>query len=85
MEKVSEKEVIIKNRIHGYYCDECDKFLGSQEQTEGIEFTDHYYKRLKVRACNSWWKLEGHFCEDCMELKTKKIAECLSSLGFVVD
>lgn len=41
MEKIEEKIVEEKRKIHKFYCDECGEYLGESE-----EYGDEYYDKI---------------------------------------
>ena len=83
MEKEEYKKVEKQECIHHFYCDCCEKHLGSSE-----EYEDGYYERFGVYHKHffldgvGWLNLDKCLCEECAEKFDAKILECLKELGF---
>lgn len=81
MEKTRITKETISHTEHDFYCDECNKFLGTSR-----ELFDGYYPKLghyeRHFYLDGWYKFEAILCDECAEKKTKWIKEQLLNLGF---
>ena len=81
MEKIRITHETINHTEHDFYCDECEKFLGTSR-----ELHDGYYPELghyeRHFYLNGWYKINATLCEECSEKKTNQIAQALMELGF---
>lgn len=82
MEKVEEKIVEVKRKIHKFYCDRCGEYLGEVE-----EFDDGYYEetgyisqRININGKQYYYK--GHLCDKCKENFYKDLGNVLEIVGF---
>lgn len=85
MEKVTSKEVKSILNTHNFYCDMCEKHLGSTK-----EYDDGYYATigdydLEFNVNSEWYSLHRNLCIDCRAKMTQKIIDVLSSIGFVKE
>lgn len=81
MEKLRVVHEVIENREHDFYCDECEKFLGTTR-----EFYDGYYSKLGnyEQTCylDGQYKIKATLCDECATKKTDKIIQALSEVGY---
>ena len=80
VETINKTKVVTK---HNFYCDSCNKYLGSSE-----ELDDGYYAELgafhkEYYIDNDWYVLNKNFCEKCKADYLHKIKSNLCNLGFV--
>lgn len=86
MEKVITETVNIERKKHSFYCDKCNKYLGSSE-----EFYDGYYPPFGEYGQSfyvngyGWCRLKLHLCDKCKVDMTNDILRCLKQLGFYYD
>jgi hypothetical protein len=66
---------------HSFYCDECERHLGTSK-----EFDDGWYQtfgefqlRFKV---DGWYYINKHLCEHCRNNIISKIKSALKDIGF---
>lgn len=83
MDKVKTINKIKTEIIHHFYCDSCNKYLGSSE-----ELDDGYYDELglfheEYYIDNDWYVINKNFCEKCKTDYLHKIKSNLCNLGFV--
>lgn len=83
MEKITSKEVKSILNTHNFYCDMCEKHLGSTE-----EYDDGYYATigdydLKFNVDSEWYRLHRNLCIDCRAKMREEIINALLSMGFV--
>lgn len=83
MEKITSKEVKSILNTHDFYCDMCEKHLGSAE-----EYNDGYYATigdydLKFNVNSEWYKLHRNLCIECRAKFRKDIIDTLLSKGFI--
>lgn len=86
MKKEVEKEIVIKQTIHQFYCDECGKYLGETNEC----FDDGYYDeigRFKLDFCDNnnlgRYLLDKFFCDTCKTNFLNKLDEAFVNLGFI--
>ena len=91
MEKVLEKEKLVKIITHEFYCDSCGKKIG-----KSIEFDDGYYEQLNEvvfviqnRYGSNRYSKKLHLCDTCRPLEVEAFkgrykAFC-ESLGLTKD
>lgn len=85
MEKIIPKEVTSVLNIHHFYCDMCEKHLGSTR-----EYDDGYYGTtgdydLEFNINGEWYKLHRNLCVECRAKLRKDIIDTLLSKGFVKE
>ena len=85
MEKIETTIREIENYEHQFYCDECNKYLGTTE-----EYDDGYYAKLgelclKIYLPDGWYKVKKCFCEECKEKYLSRLQIILNELGFEKD
>jgi uncharacterized protein YlaI len=82
MEKVEVKTKQIEDRIHHFYCDDCDAYIGaSQEYDDGWRQELGKFE-LKILMPRGWYKLEKCLCEKCREKFLDKVYTNLEFVGF---
>ena len=83
MEKINTVNKTIEYRYHTFYCDICNKELGTTEEWE-----DGYYNKLGeyTQSFNlsgvKWFELEKVLCDKCKDEFNEKIKNALFDLGF---
>ena len=85
MEKTKEVIKEIKQYEHSFYCDECNKYLGTSQ-----EYDDGWYERygefeLDVYIDNSWYRLKKCLCDDCRKSVLTNVKINLINMGFKKD
>ena len=85
MEKIETTIQEIGNYKHHFYCDECNKYLGTTE-----EYDDGYYDELgelelKFYLLDGWYKVKKCFCEECKKKYLSRFQIILNELGFEKD
>lgn len=85
MEKITSKEVKSILNTHNFYCDMCEKHLGSTE-----EYDDGYYATigdydLKFNVNSEWYSLHFNLCVECRAKKRQEIIDTLLSMGFIKE
>lgn len=85
MEKITSKEVKSILNTHNFYCDMCEKHLGSTE-----EYDDGYYATigdydLNFNVNSEWYNLHCNLCFECRAKKRQEIIDTLLSMGFVKE
>lgn len=70
---------------HNFYCDSCNKYLGSSE-----ELNDGYYNelgRFSLRFCvdQKWYEAKRCFCDKCKTNFLNMVKENLKNIGFKED
>lgn len=83
MEKVEEKIVKAKRKIHKFYCDKCGEYLGKSEEfgDEYYEEIGHVYQRIVVNGVIYYYT--GYLCSKCEEQHYKELSNLLETIGFV--
>lgn len=85
MEKVEERIVEKKRKIHKFYCNKCGKYLGEIE-----EYYDGYYEEIgyisqRVVVNETPYYYKGHLCSKCKEEHYKELSNLLETIGFVKE
>ena len=85
MEKIETTIRETENYEHQFYCDECNKYLGTTE-----EYDDGYYDELgelelKFYLLDGWYKVKKCFCEECKKKYLSRFQIILNELGFEKD
>ena len=83
MEKVEERIVEEKRKIHKFYCNKCGKYLGEIE-----EYYDGYYEEIgyvvqRIVINGKQYLYKGHLCNKCKENFYKDLGNVLEIVGFV--
>nr|DAP47694.1 MAG TPA: hypothetical protein [Caudoviricetes sp.] len=83
MEKIEEKIVEEKRKIHKFYCDECGEYLGESE-----EYGDEYYDKIgyisqRVIVNGKQYIYKSHLCDKCKEKFYEDLGNVLEVVGFV--
>lgn len=83
MEKVEEKTVEVKRKIHKFYCDRCEEYLGESE-----EFDDEYYEEIgyvtqRIVVNGKQYLYKRHLCDKCKEKLYENLGNVLEMVGFV--
>lgn len=84
MEKTKEIIKEVKIAEHSFYCDECNKYLGTSQ-----EYDDGWYERFGEFELNlyidDWYQLKKCLCDDCRKSILNNIKVNLINLGFNKD
>lgn len=84
MKKTVTEVVEVEETRHEFYCDECDKYLGTS-----YEYDDGWYNelgRFELKCnINGWLRLEKCLCDKCKYEFVNKVRANLLDIGFVVD
>lgn len=82
MEKVEEKIVEEKIKIHKFYCDKCGEYLGESEEYDGYcAEIGRIVERFVVNGTPYCYR--GHLCNKCREEHYKELSNFLETIGFV--
>ena len=70
---------------HSFYCDDCDKYLGTSE-----EYDDGWYHKfgefeLKFYVSDKWYRIEKCLCDDCKKSFITNVKINLINMGFEED
>jgi hypothetical protein len=83
MDKIETKEVLVKKVYHNFYCDHCEKFLGTR-----IESDDGYYKELDTGSTirmtlpfDTSKQFIGLLCNDCVKEFRDKLDTTIISIA----
>lgn len=85
MEKINENEQAITTYTHSFYCDDCEKYLGTTEEDSDGWYDDIGDIELSFYVVDKWYKLEKHFCDDCKAKFLARLKGDLEDMGFVKD
>lgn len=85
MEKVEEKKVEVKRKIHKFYCDKCGEYLGDAE-----EYYDGYYAEIgyivqRIVINKKQYLYKGHLCDKHKENFYKDLGNAIEMIGFVKE
>ena len=81
MEKTIKEMVQVEKARHEFYCDECNKYLGTSE-----EYDDGWYKdigqfELKIYI-DGWYYVDKCLCDDCKKSFIENLKVTLKNIGF---
>ena len=82
MDKVEVKQHVVEDRIHHFYCDHCNDYLG-----ETREYDEGWYPKLgefelKIFLLDGWHTSKKCLCDECKIKYSRKVANVLQELGF---
>lgn len=82
MEKIKTTIRKVEHNEHQFYCDDCNRYLGSTEEN-----CDGYYSKLgelelDFYLADGWYIAKRCFCEDCKEKYLSRLQIALNELGF---
>jgi hypothetical protein len=85
MEKLEQIPKTTVDTIHHFYCDNCNKHIGSSQ-----EYSDGYYQEfgvfgLSIKLPNGWYKLHKCLCDECKESCLVDVQNSLKKLGFILN
>lgn len=89
--KVETKEIVRKRRVFHYFCDWCNKDLGSSEEYEDGYIPDpstvyDANDYLKIMVGDNWYKSNCTcLCQDCLEKYLAQIEDALNKLVIVKE
>lgn len=83
MEKVEEKIVEAKRKIHKFYCDKCGEYLGEEEELDDGYYEDIGYIVESIVVNDIPYYYTGYLCEKCKEGHFKELGSILETIGFV--
>lgn len=83
MEKVEEKIVEVKRKIHKFYCDKCGEYLGESEEYDDGYYAEigHIVERIVINGTPYYYK--GNLCSECKEEHYKELSNLFETIGFV--
>ena len=85
MEKTNVEKITKEYITHSFYCDECDKFLGTSPEHEDGWYTEMGGFELSFCLDDEWYKIEKHLCDECKEKVVERVKNSLLNLGFERD
>ena len=85
MEKIETNIREIENYKHHFYCDECNKYLGTTEQYDDGYYAELGELELKFYLLDGWYKVKKCFCEECKKKYLSRFQIILNELGFEKD
>ena len=83
MDQVKSEEIVKIKITHNFFCDGCNKLLGSS-----VEYEDGYYDHIGEYEHTVFFKHVGKFtinkclCDNCRLALDKKIQQSMEDLGF---
>ena len=83
MQKIQTKKVEKIENLYEFYCDHCNKYLGTS-----IQFNDGYIEELGKYETHmylngkGWLHYETTLCDDCKDKTINNIYNSLKNLGF---
>jgi formylmethanofuran dehydrogenase subunit E len=83
MEKVEEKIIEEKRKIHKFYCDRCGEYLGEvKEYYDGCcKEIGRIFERIVINGTPYYYK--GNLCSECKEEHYKELSNLFETIGFV--
>ena len=85
MEKIRKEEVKAENIYHDFYCDRCNKHIGTSQEYDDGYYTEQGEVELKVRICKTTFTYQKCLCDDCRIEELDRIKNGLLDLGFEVQ
>lgn len=82
MKKTEIIERTVQEKIHNFYCDRCNKLLGSSNECEDGYYPEFGDFALRFYVFNQWYVSENHFCDKCKDKFINTVKETLEKLGF---
>jgi hypothetical protein len=71
-----------EQRIHHFYCDNCNKYLGETREYDDGWYPDLGEFNLHFVVDGKWYEIEKCFCDDCRKAFLDKVENMLIELGF---
>ena len=84
MEKAKEIIREIKTYEHSFYCDECNKYLGTSQEYDDGWYEDIGEFELKFYI-DSWYCINKCLCDDCRKSFIENLKVTLKNIGFEKD
>jgi hypothetical protein len=84
MEKTIKEIVQVERASHEFYCDECNKYLGTSE-----EYEDGWYQELgkfeQKIYIDKWYRFKKCLCDNCQKSFIENLKVVLKNIGFEKD
>jgi len=82
MDKETTDVEAVMRRVHNFYCDNCEKFLGTR-----TEYDDGFYDEIgkceyKIFINNKWFERKSILCESCKQKFENEFIEALGKYNF---
>lgn len=85
MEKVEEKIVKAKRKIHKFYCDKCGKYLGGIEEYDDGYCEEIGYIAQRIVVNGKHYLYKRHLCDKCKENFYEDLGNAIEMIGFVKE
>lgn len=82
MEKTEKEIRTVVRYKHHFYCDSCNKYLGTTEEYEDGHYPELGEFELRFYVKDEWYRIEKHFCDDCKNNFISIVKSTLKDLGF---
>lgn len=82
MQKTIKEMVEIEEVSHEFYCDECEKHLGTSIECDDGWYQDFGEFEIKIYI-NGWYHIKKCLCDKCRYEFVEKLKTDLYNLGFV--
>ncbi len=83
MEKVEEKTMEVKRKIHKFYCDRCGEYLGENEEYDNGYYESFGYVVERIVVDGIIYYHKKHLCEKCKKEHFEELGNALEENGFV--
>ena len=83
MEKVEEKKVEVKRKIHKFYCDKCGECLGEVEEYDDGYCEEIGYVAQRIVINGKQYLYKRHLCGKCEENFYEDLGNAIEMIGFV--
>lgn len=82
MEKIEETYETVESYTHVFYCDGCNKYLGTTKECDDGWYDEIGDFELRVHILDEWYTLTKHFCDDCKDTFITDLKAKLKNIGF---
>ncbi len=83
MEKIEEKTIEVKRKIHKFYCDRCGEYLGESEEYDDGYYENFGYIAERIVVNGTSYYHRGYLCEKCKKEHFEELGNVLEANGFV--
>lgn len=84
MEKTREIIKEVKQYEHSFYCDECNKYLGTSKEYDDGWYDDIGEFEMKFYI-DGWYCINKHLCDECRKSFIENVKVALRNMGFEKD
>lgn len=85
MEKIEEKIVEEKRKIHKFYCDKCGEYLGESEEDKNGCYKKFGCVNHRMNVGGRRYCYRRHLCDRCVKNLNEDFCNLLEMLGYVKE